>query len=128
MDGRSAAQLLWEFGNETRMRVFSKLLKHSEGMFVSEIADALDMPMSTLSLHLKALKNVGALRSTRHGNQIRYTAEPRFVAGQLRALAREIEHAAGAAHSKTATLKKPAPTATLARRKRPPRSRRSSAG
>lgn len=63
----------------TRLEVFRFLVETGpEGAPVGSIADALNVPASTLSFHLKELNHANLVASRQEGRFIRYTAN--FVA------------------------------------------------
>jgi ArsR family transcriptional regulator, arsenate/arsenite/antimonite-responsive transcriptional repressor len=62
-------------GTEPRLRILRLLLSaHPEGMVVGEVAEALDIPASTLSHHLDKLKHESLVQVQRQGTFLRYTA------------------------------------------------------
>jgi DNA-binding transcriptional ArsR family regulator len=62
------ADMLSAMGTEPRLRIMQLLLSnHPEGLIVSEIGSALQIPSSTLSHHLEKLKNEDLVKVRREG-------------------------------------------------------------
>ena len=62
-------------GHEARLRIVRLLLAaHPEGLVVGEIQRNLDIPASTLSHHLDALRHQGLVEQKREGRFLRYRA------------------------------------------------------
>ena len=62
-------------GHEARLRIVRLLLaSHPEGMVVGEIQRNLEIPASTLSHHLDALRHQGLVEQEREGRFLRYSA------------------------------------------------------
>ena len=62
-------------GTESRLRIMRVLLSaHPEGMVVSDIGSALNIPPSTLSHHLEKLKNEQLVTVRREGTYLWYSA------------------------------------------------------
>ena len=62
-------------GHEARLRIVRLLLAaHPEGLVVGEIQRNLDIPASTLSHHLDALRHQGLVQQEREGRFLRYSA------------------------------------------------------
>lgn len=72
LESASAARLLAQLGNETRLRIVRLLVRagHS-GMTVGEIQKELDIPNSTLSHHLTSLRHVGLVEQRRESTVLR---------------------------------------------------------
>ena len=69
------ADMFAALGTEPRLRIMRLLLSaHPDGMVVSEIAEELDVPGSTLSHHLEKLKNEDLVTVQREGTFLRYAA------------------------------------------------------
>lgn len=66
----AAAQLLGVLSNETRLHVVL-LLAQGEAN-VTELGDALDVPQSSLSHHLRILRNTGLVSDRRDGRYVLY--------------------------------------------------------
>jgi DNA-binding transcriptional ArsR family regulator len=72
LDYNTAASLLSQLGNITRLKIVRELVRAGEGgMPVGEIRTILDIPNSTLSHHLSHLRNVGLVRQKREGTVLR---------------------------------------------------------
>ena len=72
LDYDTAASLLSQLGNITRLKIVRELVRAGEGgMPVGEIRNILDIPNSTLSHHLSHLRNVGLVRQEREGTVLR---------------------------------------------------------
>jgi ArsR family transcriptional regulator, arsenate/arsenite/antimonite-responsive transcriptional repressor len=70
------ADMFSAMGTEARLRIMQLLLSaHPDGMVVSEIQEALDIPNSTLSHHLDKLKHEGLVQVRRESTFLRYTAD-----------------------------------------------------
>lgn len=62
-------------GHEARLQIVRLLLAaHPEGLVVGEIQRNLDIPASTLSHHLDALRHQGLVEQQREGRFLRYRA------------------------------------------------------
>jgi DNA-binding transcriptional ArsR family regulator len=69
------ARMFAALGHESRVRVLRLLLaSHPHGLVVGELQDQLEIPASTLSHHLEALKHEGLVSSDREGRFLRYRA------------------------------------------------------
>ncbi len=68
-----AVSLLSALAHDARLSVF-RLLVGRPGLSAGELAEALGMPPSTLSFHLKDLRAAGLVESRREGRQILHTA------------------------------------------------------
>ena len=72
LDYATAASLLSQLGNMTRLKIVRELVQVGEGgMPVGEIRNILDIPNSTLSHHLSHLRGVGLIRQEREGTVLR---------------------------------------------------------
>ncbi|MCC5993656.1 MAG: helix-turn-helix transcriptional regulator [Rhodobacteraceae bacterium] len=79
-DDDSAAIALAALGHPARLSVFRLLVKAGpDGLMVGEIAAHLDMPLSTLSHHLRALKLAGLISQTRAGREVLTRAETKAL-------------------------------------------------
>ena len=65
------ARLLALAGDETRIRILCFMFEYDEAC-VSDIAESLDVPINTVSHHLRMMKDVGLLTSERMGVNICY--------------------------------------------------------
>lgn len=62
-------------GHEVRVEILRLLLAaHPDGAVVGEIQKALEIPASTLSHHLDALRQEGLVEQVREGRYLRYVA------------------------------------------------------
>ena len=69
------ADMFSAMGTEPRLRIMRVLLSaHPDGMVVSDIANELSIPASTLSHHLDKLKHEGLVKVRREGTYLRYSA------------------------------------------------------
>lgn len=67
LDFDSAATLLAQLGNPTRLRIVRLLVEAGEdGMAVGELQQELAIPASTLSHHISHLREVGLVRQQRN--------------------------------------------------------------
>jgi len=72
LDYDTAASLLSQLGNITRLKIVRELVRAGDGgMPVGEIRDILKVPNSTLSHHLSHLRSVGLIRQEREGTVLR---------------------------------------------------------
>ena len=72
LDYATAASLLSQLGNMTRLKIVRELVQVGEGgMPVGEIRNILDIPNSTLSHHMSHLRGVGLVRQEREGTVLR---------------------------------------------------------
>jgi DNA-binding transcriptional ArsR family regulator len=72
LDYETAAELLSQLGNITRLKIVRELVRAGyAGKPVGEIRNVLDIPHSTLSHHLSHLRNAGLIRQEREGTVLR---------------------------------------------------------
>lgn len=72
----STAETLAALGHPARLTLFRLLVRAApDGLLVGEIAAHLDMPLSTLSHHLRSLKDAGLIAQTRQGREVRTVAQ-----------------------------------------------------
>jgi len=64
-------EILKAIAHPTRLEILSRLDKQ-DGCNVSRIQEAIGLPQSTISQHLKILKNAGVLTSKRKGTVVCY--------------------------------------------------------
>lgn len=64
------AECLRALGHPTRLQIVDGLIKNECN--VTQIQQNLDIPQSTISQHLKILKNAGIIESRREGNMVCY--------------------------------------------------------
>lgn len=65
--------ILKALSHPARVEIIDRLKKH--GCNVSEIQKNLGLPQSTISQHLKVLKNAGIIKSRRNGTKVCYEVE-----------------------------------------------------
>ena len=69
------ANMFAALGHEARVEIVRLLLAaHPQGLVVGEIQGELDIPASTLSHHLDALRREGLIEQEREGRYLRYRA------------------------------------------------------
>ena len=73
------AQLAKALAHPTRVAILRMLVRH-EGCIVGDIVDELPLAQSTVSQHLKQLKEAGLIRGQVDGPRICYCVEPGVVA------------------------------------------------
>jgi ArsR family transcriptional regulator len=71
------SELLKAIAHPVRMEMIVRL--KADGCNVSEIQKNLGLPQSTISQHLRILKNAGVLSSRREGTRVCYTVEKKEV-------------------------------------------------
>lgn len=71
MDVDTAARVLGELGNRTRLEVLRLLVRSGpDGLSVGEIQAHLDLAASTLAFHLRGLVQAGLVTQERHGRLV----------------------------------------------------------
>ncbi len=81
------ADMFAAMATEARLRIMQLLLSaYPDGLVVSEIQSALDIPNSTLSHHLDKLKNEDLVLVNREGTFLRYSANTETLQQLLRFL------------------------------------------
>ena len=81
-DDDKAAIALAALGHAARLSVFRLLVKAGpDGLMVGEIGAHLDMPLSTLAHHLRALKQAGLISQVREGREVLTRAETTALHG-----------------------------------------------
>ncbi len=76
MDSTRAIDALSGLAQEHRLALFRLLVQAGEqGMPAGAIAQALDVPNSSLSFHLAALTRAGLINQERHGRSLIYSAD-----------------------------------------------------
>ena len=76
MNLESTASALAALGHPARLSVFRLLVQAGhDGMLVGEIAEHLDIPLSTLAYHLRSLKQAGLILQHRQGREIQTVAD-----------------------------------------------------
>jgi len=72
LDYETAATLLGQLGNQTRLKIVRELVRAGEsGISVGEIQKVLGVPNSTLSHHINHLRSVGLVWQEREGTILR---------------------------------------------------------
>jgi len=72
MDAKTAVTLLASIAQEARLNIFRLLVQAGkEGLPAGNIAEALSIPTSTLSFHLKELTHAGLITANPKGRFIR---------------------------------------------------------
>jgi DNA-binding transcriptional ArsR family regulator len=72
LDYDTAATLLGQLGNQTRLKIVRELVRAGKsGMPVGEIQKVLNIPNSTLSHHINHLRNAGLVWQEREGTILR---------------------------------------------------------
>ena len=67
----TAATIMAQLGNETRLKIVRQLVKAGEdGMMVGELQAQLSIPASTLSHHISHLRHAGLLEQHREGTSL----------------------------------------------------------
>ena len=76
MKNKAAVDALGALANEHRLAVFRLLVQAGpEGRPAGAIADALDLPSSSLSFHLAHLNRAGLITQSRDGRSLIYAAD-----------------------------------------------------
>ena len=76
MDGNTVVSALGALAQEHRLAVFRLLVRAGDdGLAAGAIADALEVPNSSLSFHLAQLRNAGLILQERRGRSLIYTAD-----------------------------------------------------
>jgi ArsR family transcriptional regulator len=75
MNSKSAVLLLSSIAQEARLEIFRRLVQAgSEGLSAGVIGEALNIPSSTLSFHLKELSHAGLIHARQKSRYIYYSA------------------------------------------------------
>lgn len=97
MDRESALKVFESLGSSLRLDVFCLLVHAGEqGLVAGEIAEALEIPATNLSFHLKAMLAANLVTVRQEGRFLRYRAN---VPHMLRVLAFVMENCAGTARN-----------------------------
>lgn len=76
MDKKLAVKMFESLSSEIRLDIFRLLIKHADsGLVAGEIAEALELPNTNLSFHLKALVHADMIDVTQEGRFLRYKAK-----------------------------------------------------
>jgi ArsR family transcriptional regulator, arsenate/arsenite/antimonite-responsive transcriptional repressor len=103
MDRSSALKVFESLGSSLRLDLFCLLVQAGdEGRVAGEIADALEVPATNLSFHLKAMLQAGLVTVRQEGRFLRYRAN---VPHMLRVLAFVMENCAKAESGQAACAK-----------------------
>ena len=95
----SAAAILAELGNETRLAIVRNLVRAGgDGLTVGEIQRATGVPGSTLTHHLRRLCQVGLVSRTRRGSALWCRANTELVHHLALYLIEECSAAEGGRH------------------------------
>ena len=79
-DAARAIRILDALAQENRLAILRLLSRHGEsGLAAGAIADALDVPSSSLSFHLGQLNNVGLVRRQRRRRSLVYSTDGRML-------------------------------------------------
>jgi len=90
MDSSNTVAALTSLANETRLEVFRLLVQvGGDGMPAGRIANALEVPPSSLSHHLKNLKYAGLISCRRDQRKLIYTANFGVMNGLLNFLLKD---------------------------------------
>ncbi|MGD9142192.1 MAG: metalloregulator ArsR/SmtB family transcription factor [bacterium] len=81
------SEILKAIAHPTRMEIIVRL--REDGCNVSEIQKNLGLPQSTISQHLRILKNAGVLSSRREGTKVCYNVEMKEIISIIEALGRD---------------------------------------
>lgn len=74
---KKTVNVLRALGDENRLRIVMMLMKRP--MCVCEINSILDIALSTISAHLKTLKNAGVVDDKKEGRWITYSISEEFA-------------------------------------------------
>lgn len=75
MKNKTATKLFESLSSDVRLDIYRLLVKHApDGMVAGQIAEALDIPNTNLSFHLKALNHSGMITVEQEGRYMRYRA------------------------------------------------------
>jgi DNA-binding transcriptional ArsR family regulator len=83
-------QIFQALSDLTRVKVVFALTEGERS--VNDIADAVNASPSTVSHHLRRLKDAGLVTFHRHGNQVFYSIEDIHIAAILREASNHIDH------------------------------------
>ncbi len=71
------SEIIKALSHPARLEIIDRLEKH--GCNVSKIQKSIGLPQSTISQHLKILRNAGIIKSRREGTKVCYEVEIREV-------------------------------------------------
>ncbi len=83
-------ELFKALGDETRMRIFSLLVRTGEEICVCELVDTLEVPQYNISKALKGLASRGLIDQERDGKWIYYRAVPDSLSNAVKNLKKTI--------------------------------------
>jgi ArsR family transcriptional regulator len=84
METKQAVKALAALAQETRLSVFRLLVRAGpEGVAAGRIGEELEVPLATLSFHLKELSHAGLISSRQEGRFIYYAADFEHMAGLM---------------------------------------------
>ncbi len=86
IDYEKGSQILKALAHPVRMEIIDRLGKN--GCNVSAIQKNIGLPQSTISQHLKVMKNAGILSSRREGTRVCYKMEIKDIRRIVRMLSR----------------------------------------
>lgn len=76
MDKKLVVKMFESLSSEIRLDIFRLLMKHADsGLVAGEIAEALELPNTNLSFHLKALVHADMIDVAQEGRFLRYKAK-----------------------------------------------------
>lgn len=76
MDKKLVVKMFESLSSEIRLDIFRLLMKHADsGLVAGEIAEALELPNTNLSFHLKALVHADMIDVMQEGRFLRYKAK-----------------------------------------------------
>jgi len=78
MDYQKNSEILKALGNPVRLRIMEGLIVHKE-CSVSSMVNRLDIPHSTVSQHLKLLRNLGIIEQRRKGTRNCYRVSDKRI-------------------------------------------------
>lgn len=77
-DMENLIQFSKALADPTRVRILAAIRLGGECLCVCEMVDALDLSQSTLSTHLRVLRNAGLVLATRRQTWVEYRLSPEF--------------------------------------------------
>ena len=90
IDNDTAANLMSQLGNPTRLRIVRELVRAGRGgMPVGQIKRCLAVPHSTLSHHIRLLCSAGLVRQVREGTVLRCHVDYGMIEGIVQVLTKE---------------------------------------
>ncbi|MBL0715516.1 MAG: helix-turn-helix transcriptional regulator [Desulfosarcina sp.] len=90
MDNDTAAGLLGQLGNPTRLKIVRELVRAGRrGLPVGQIQRTLAVPHSTLSHHIRHLRGAGLVQQVREGTVLRCFVDYGKIDGLVHFLTRE---------------------------------------